>query len=504
HRLTRATVRWDWTTQCQLAFESLKKAFTGSPILHHWVPGRQLTIETDASDYAIASILSITDDDGEIRPIAFRSRTLGAAELNYDVHDKELLAIFDAFQSWRHYLEGSELTIDVVTDHKNLEYFSTTKVLTRRQVRWSEYLSAFNMVIRFRPGRLGGKPDALTRRWDVYTKEGEGTYAKANPQNFRPIFTSEHLRASLRATLLEDVTLRASHVMDTNTLHSDIRRSLRSDPEATKGLGHATSTTPGRWSVDNSGLLLLDNRIYVPRPDGTSDALRIQVLRNHHDHLLAGHFGQNRTLEIIRRLYVWPEIRTFVRDYCRSCVHCKRNKAPRHRPYGLLRPLPVPDRPWHSISADFIEQLPDSNGFTAILVVVDRSSKQGVFIPCHDTITSQELAHLFLIHVFSKHGVPSHVTSDRGSEFVSLFMRSLGELLNIDLHFTSGHHPQADGQTERANQTLEQYLHMYCAYQQDDWDRLLPFAEFAYNNAPSASTGISPFFGNKGYLLCEA
>lgn len=78
-------------------------------------------------------------------------------------------------------------------------------------------------------------------------------------------------------------------------------------------------------------------------------------------------------------------------------------------------------------------------------------------------------------------------------------MRSLGELLGIDLHFTSGHHPQADGQTERANQTLEQYLRMYCSYQQDDWDRLLPFAEFAYNNAPNASTGLSPFFANKGY-----
>ena len=106
---------------------------------------------------------------------------------------------------------------------------------------------------------------------------------------------------------------------------------------------------------------------------------------------------------------------------------------------------------------------------------------------------------LFLIHVFSKHGVPSHITSDRGSEFVSLFMRSLGELLQINLHFTSGHHPQADGQTERANQTLEQYLRMYCSYQQDDWDTLLPIAEFAYNNAPNASTGISPFYANKGY-----
>ena len=104
-------------------------------------------------------------------PIAFHSQMFSALELNYDVHDKELLAIFEAFKIWRHYLEGSASPIDVVTDHKNLEYFSTTKVLTRRQARWSEYLSQFNLVIRFRPGRLGTKPDALTRQWDVYPKE---------------------------------------------------------------------------------------------------------------------------------------------------------------------------------------------------------------------------------------------------------------------------------------------------------------------------------------------
>ena len=108
-------------------------------------------------------ILSIFTADGEIHPIAFLSRTLHAAELNYDTHDKELLAIFEAFKTWRHYLEGSGDPIDVVTDHKNLEYFSTTKILTRRQVRWLEYLHTFNMVIRFRPGKLGAKPDAITR-----------------------------------------------------------------------------------------------------------------------------------------------------------------------------------------------------------------------------------------------------------------------------------------------------------------------------------------------------
>ncbi|HEV7737623.1 MAG TPA: hypothetical protein VGO47_09680, partial [Chlamydiales bacterium] len=127
--------------------------------------------------------------------------------------------------------------------------------------------------------------------------------------------------------------------------------------------------------------------------------------------------------------------------------------------------------------------------------------KQSIFVPTYNTINAPELAKLFVMHVFSKHGVPSHVTSDRGSEFVSCFFRSLGTALDMKLHFTSGYHPEGDGQTERTNQTLEQYLRVYCNYQQSNWSNLLPLAEFAYNKTPSATTGISPFFANKGYSL---
>src|SRR5438445_6356027 len=159
----------------------------------------------------------------------------------------------------------------------------------------------------------------------------------------------------------------------------------------------------------------------------------------------------------------------------------------------------VPVRPWDSISMDLIEQLPSSAGYTAILVVVDRLSKQGIFIPTHDTLTAVQLAGLFILHVFSKHGVPGHVTSDRGSEFVSHFFRSLGTALDMKLHFTSGYHPAGDGQTERVNQTLEQYLRAYCNYQQYNWYALLTLAQLAYHHAPSKPTGVSPFFANTGY-----
>ena len=177
------------------------------------------------------------------------------------------------------------------------------------------------------------------------------------------------------------------------------------------------------------------------------------------------------------------------------------SKSQCHKPYGSLKQLPIPEQPWNSISIDFIEKLPSSSGFDTILVIVNWLTKQAIFISAHDTITSMDLACLFVLHVFSKHSVPSHVTSNRGLEFVSNFFWSLGTALNMWLHFTSGYHPEGDGQTECMNQTLEQYLHVYCNYQQDNWSKLLPLMKFAYNSALSATTSVSPFFANKGYYL---
>jgi len=298
--------------------------------------------------------------------------------------------------------------------------------------------------------------------------------------------------SSLRATILLAPAIHAAILIDVEQLHKDILAALPSDPVT---LSHKSNSSNSRWSTDSAGLLCLDDRIYVP---DTND-LRLRVLCYKHNHPLSGHFGQNRTLELVHREYTWPGVRTFIKDYVSSCTSCGRAKVPRHRPYSLLKQLLIPARPWHSISMDFIEQLPSSDGFTSILVVMDCLSKQGIFIPTYDTITSPELAKLFVAHVFSKHGVPTHVTSDRASEFVSHFFCSLGKALGMTLHFTSGYHPEGDGQTEQTKQTLKQYLRIYCNYQQDNWAELLPLAEFAFNNSPSATTGVSPFFANKGY-----
>jgi len=154
-------------------------------------------------------------------------------------------------------------------------------------------------------------------------------------------------------------------------------------------------------------------------------------------------------LELIRRHYTWPNIHDDVQKFCKSCVTCMRSKPQRHRP--SLQQLFIPERPWNSISIDFIEKLPSFSGFDTILVIVDWLSKQAIFIPTYDTIILAELARLFVTHIFSKHRVLSHVTSDRSSEFVSHFFRSLGTALDMRLHFTSGYHPEANSQAEKTN-----------------------------------------------------
>jgi RNase H-like domain found in reverse transcriptase len=170
---TQKNISWNFDKSCKLAFLTLKQVFISAPVLTHYKPGCLLVIETDASDYALAAILSQVESNREIHLVTYLSQTFSDTKLNHDTHDKELIAIYEAFKAWQHYLESTEVPIDVVMDHKNLEYFCTTRILSRRRAWWSTFLSGFNMVIRFRPGCLGTKSDALTHWPDLYPKGRE-------------------------------------------------------------------------------------------------------------------------------------------------------------------------------------------------------------------------------------------------------------------------------------------------------------------------------------------
>ncbi|SPC60939.1 uncharacterized protein UHOD_11199 [Ustilago sp. UG-2017b] len=156
-----------WNHAAQHAFEQLRSSFNTDTILHHFDPARPIIVETDASDFAVAAVLSQSFDQGTRHPIAFFSKKLDPAQLNYPIFDKEMFAIVAAFKHWCQYLEGAKFQVQVLTDHRSLEYFTTTKQLNRRQARWSELLADFDFVIPYRPGAQAGLPDALTHRSDM-------------------------------------------------------------------------------------------------------------------------------------------------------------------------------------------------------------------------------------------------------------------------------------------------------------------------------------------------
>ena len=148
--------------KAQTAFHNIKAAFLSSGALAHFDPELETWVETDASDYVTAAVLSQMDRNSVLRPIAFMSTKMSPAECNYAIYDKELLAIVKAFEEWRP--ELADGPVKVITDHKSLEWFMSDKKLNRRQARWSEFLSEFNFKITYRPGKQGTKPDSLTRR----------------------------------------------------------------------------------------------------------------------------------------------------------------------------------------------------------------------------------------------------------------------------------------------------------------------------------------------------
>jgi hypothetical protein len=162
----------EWNVEADQAFETLKKVFTTV----HLDFQKPFFLETDASDFALGVVLSQPDKDGRLHPVTFHSRKFTVAEINYEIHDKELLAIVDSFQEWRHFLKGAQHPVTVYTDHKNLEYFMSAKVLNRQQARWSLSLSCFNFVITYCPGSKQIRSDALSRRAYLAPREGDVAY----------------------------------------------------------------------------------------------------------------------------------------------------------------------------------------------------------------------------------------------------------------------------------------------------------------------------------------
>jgi hypothetical protein len=355
HKLTRKDKEYTFGDPERAAFKKLQSIVASDQVLRHYDPGHHCIVETDALDFALGAVLSQRDTEGVVRPVAFASRKMEPAELNYPIHKKELLAIVAAFKVWRHYLEGAEGVVQVFTDHKSLEYFMITKQLTRRQARWAELLAEFNMKIEYRSGEEAVKPDTLSRRSNYRPRDLETTSlsAELNPHNYRAVIVARLL------TRPADITSwsREPELEELCSLYAE-------DGEYAQLVFHAREDKESALFLEN-GILRCRDAMYIPKE------MRTRILWLCHDDKTAGHPGRARMLDRLTPRFWWPKMKHDIEEYVDSCIECQQNKPSRQKPLGLLKPLQVPERPWQHVSADFIVQLPPSNGFDAILVIVD-------------------------------------------------------------------------------------------------------------------------------------
>jgi transposase InsO family protein len=250
------------------------------------------------------------------------------------------------------------------------------------------------------------------------------------------------------------------------------------------------------YSVAEDNLLKCVDRILVPE----QESIRSQLLETYHDCPTGGHWGRDKTLDLIRRRFTWPGIAEDVREYVATCPVCQGKAVHRHKQYGQLEPLPIPTDLWNSpfkeISLDWITGLPTSTRqgqeYNSILIIICRVTKYALFLPTQEDATAVDFAELFFEHVECQFGTPRSTVTDRDSRITSDFWREVCEIQMIKRRLSTAYHPQTDGQSEALNRIIEDYLRAYTSEDPTTWARLLPLAQFAYNNSRNHTTGMSP------------
>ncbi|KAI2665820.1 Transposon Tf2-6 polyprotein [Labeo rohita] len=372
----RGISRLAWSPPAIQAFLDLRQRFTTAPILHHSDPNMPFLVEVDASSTGVGAVLSQRQGQPpKTYPCAYFSHKLTPAERNYDVGNRELLAIKLALEEWQHWLEGARHPFTVLTAHRNLEYLRSAKVLNHRQARWALFFTRFHFQVTYRPGSQNTKADALSR-----IHEPDLTSASTD-------------------TILPTSIIVAPVSWDIMTEISE---------------GQTQAPPPANCP---------DHLTYVPLN------LRTRVLAEVHSTPSSGHPGIEATLHLINNRFWWPTLRSDTITFFKNCVICNISKVPRQLPAGLLQPLPVPRRPWSHIALDFITDLPSSHGHTTILTVVDRFSKGCRLIPLPKLPTAMETAEALCESVFRFYRLPEDIVSDRGPQFTSRLWASFFRLL---------------------------------------------------------------------------
>jgi hypothetical protein len=362
-----------------------------------------------------------------------------------------------------------------------LIYFTTTKQLNRRQVRWAELLASYNFRISYVKGTENARADALSRKPEYEENKTHESYAILKQEDNALVFNKAQLAATI-STLNIDL------------VRKGVKLYYDSDPTAKRVL---ESGSEG-FTIENN-IIYFQGKIYIPA------AIAKPFTREYHELPAHGHQGIAKTHARIKKDYYFPKMSQIVEEVIGKCDTCIRNKSARHAPYGQLKTPDTPSQPWKSISWDFVVKLPNSKDpttgveYDSILVVVDRLTKFGYMLPFKETYTAEDLARVFMRNIVSIHGIPTEIISDRDKLFTSKFWETLTALMGIKRKMSTAFHPQTDGQTERLNQTMETYLRCYVNYRQDNWVELLPLAQFAYNTSEQGTTAMTPAFANFGF-----
>ena len=434
---------YKWSPLAESAFQKLKDAMTGAPVLALPDFSQQFVVECDASGAGVGAVLR------QDRPIAFHSQALQGKNLLMSTYEKEMLALVIAVRKWKHYLLGRKFIVR--TDQKSLQYLWSQKIATEAQQKWLYKLMGLDFSIEYKKGSENKVADALSRR----TEEGEEKQLLA-------------------------LSSPVPHWVDS------IREDQQSHPQVQQLIQRVHNDEAiGPWEV-RDGLLLFKGRLYL----GADSVLRKDIVDQFHT---SSHEGLHKTFQRIRANFYWPKMREDIKATIRECEVCQRHKVEQLSPAGLLQPLPIPKQVWEDISMDFVDGLPVSNGKSSIMVVVDRLSKYSHFIPITHPYTAVNVAQIFFENVFKLHGMPRTIVCDRDRVFTSGFWTELFRLNGTKFNFSSAYHPQTDGQSEVVNRTLEMYLRCFTSDKPKQWVRWLCWAEFCYNTSWHSAIKRTPF-----------
>jgi hypothetical protein len=494
-RLTRKNVPFRWGKEEQEAFDALKATFISEPILAQWDPERETIVEADCSGTALGGCLSQRGEDGVLYPVAYHSAKLSPAERNYTIHDKELLAIISCLKAWSAELRSVAAPFTILTDHKNLEYFSQPRPISERQARWAETLSLFNFELKYRPGSQASRPDALSRREQDEPEDSQRVAQLLPPIKVYQTSVQKEARLPAGETLFEDKQLAAlwdeGVVGDEHYAHrlQAVRDGARKFPKE----ANAAQTQIADCSLNAQGALLFRGRLWLP----TWEPLTTTITQRIHDSTMSGHPGRNGLFKMLQRDYHWDLMSSDAKRFVRNCNQCRQSKISRQLRQGLLQPLPVPDRFWKQISIDFMIDLPARNKEAPryLMVITDRLSKY-VQLEAMHSMGAEECALRFRDVWWRFHGFPTQIITDRGSDWLSRFWTALCKAVGVEQLLSTSHHPQTDGGTERVNQEVQAILRIFVSFAQYDWPEHLPACQFALNNRDSSVTGVSP-----NYLL---